>query len=423
MTQHPEGRTTTSSIERRPFRAVRNVQLLYALGLLTMLQPGLAVWVVYLTDFRHLTLAEVGVMELFFWGAKVLLEVPSGAFADRFGRRRTFAFGLVLEATGVTLFAFAGSFWLLLISYVLWSGGVAFRSGNDQAYMYDTLAAVRRGHEFTARMGVYQALVSVAMMTSGVGGSWLASRTTLQVPLALGAVPFLFAAVVVVLMQEPPASRAALDAGAEAEGNAPPARLGYRETLAVAIATVRANPLLRYALLFQIALVAAFEADILLLQPFLAAQGVPLALFGLLQVPVRLGHIVGSVAAARVLRATGVFGIAGGTLTLAAGGLALLAIVDHPVAFVGFVAVQIAMGALLPGVGAYVNDRTDSRIRATILSVVPLGMSLSFALTGPLLGIAGNVSLRLAFGGMAVLILATAGPLLVLWRRAERGAR
>jgi hypothetical protein len=303
---------------------------------------------------------------------------------------------------------------------VLWSGGFAFRSGNDQAYMYDTLSAERRGHEFTARMGVYQALVSVAMMTSGVGGSWLASRTTLQVPLALGAIPFLIAAVVVVLMQEPPASRAALDARTDAgvEG-VPPARLGYRETLAVAIATVRANPLLRYALLFQIALVAAFEADILLLQPFLAAQGVPLALFGLLQVPVRLGHIVGSVAAARVLRATGVFGIAGGTLTLAAGGLALLAIVDHPLAFAGFIAVQIAMGALLPGVGAYVNDRTDSRIRATILSVVPLGMSISFALTGPLLGIAGNVSLRLAFGGMAVLILATAGPLLVLWRRAE----
>jgi hypothetical protein len=336
----------------------------------------------------------------------------------------------VIEATGVTLFAFAGSFWLLLLSYVAWSGGIAFRSGNDQAYMYDALAAEGRGHEFTARSGVYQAMVSVAMMTSGVGGAWLASQTTLQVPLALGAVPFLIAGVVVAFMHEPPRT----DVHTTLEGAPqpveqtpdappePPQHLGYRETLAVAMRAIRHDPLLRYALLFQIAIVAAFEADILLLQPFLAAQGVPLALFGLLQVPARIGHIVGSMGAARVLHATGVFGIASSTLALTVGGLALLALVDHPIAFVGFVAIQVAMGALLPGVGAYVNDRTDSRIRATILSVVPLGMSLAFAVTGPLLGIAGNVSLRLAFGGMAAIILMTAGPLYVQWRRADRAA-
>ncbi len=404
------------------FRTDRNVRLLYVLGLVTMLQPGLAVWVVYLTDFRHLSLAEVGLMELFFWGAKVLIEVPAGAIADRFGRRVTFALGLVIEGTGVTLFAFASSFWVLLLSYALWSGGFSFRSGNDQAYLYDALAVEGRGAEYASKTGRYQALASGALMLSGVGGAWLASVTTLQLPLALGAVPFILAGVVVAFMHEPPKSRAtaAVEAGADIDAPAP--HLGYRATLAVAIAAVRADRLLRYALLFQIALVAAFEADILLFQPFLSQHAVPVALFGLMAVPARLGHIVGSVVSARAMSRGGVFGLASATLAIAVGGLALLAIVDHPAAFVGFIAVQIAMGAVAPGVGAYVNDRTDSRIRATIMSVVPLGMALAFALTGPLLGFAGNVSLRLAFGGMAALILATAGPLLWAWVRSAHSA-
>ena len=405
--------------DARAFGTDRNVRLLYGLGFVTLLQPGLAVWVVYLTDFRHLTLAEVGVMELFFWGVKMIVEVPSGAVADRFGRRATFALGLVLEATGVTLFAFASSFWLLLLSYVLWSGGFSFRSGNDQAYLYDALAVEGRGHEFASRTGVYQALISVALMTSGIGGAWLASRTTLQVPLALGAVPFAIAAVIVVAMREPP-RHASRGEAPHLEGAPIAPRLDYRTTLTVALAALRRDRLLRYALLFQIALIAAFEADILLLQPFLALHGVPLALFGVMQVPARLGHILGSVVSDRVLRRVGVLGLAGGTLALAVGGLALLAVVDHSWAYAGFIAIQVAMGVLTPGVGAYVNDRTDSNIRATILSVVPLGMALSFGLTGPLLGVAGGVSLRLAFGGMAALILATAGPLWWLWRRAER---
>ena len=129
----------------RPFRVDRNLRLLNALGVATMAQPGLAIWVVYLLDFRHLTLTQVGIMEAFFWGVKLLIEIPSGAVADRFGRRATFWLGLIIEAGGVITFAFASNFPILLLSYALWSGGFSFRSGNDHAYIYDALASGWRG--------------------------------------------------------------------------------------------------------------------------------------------------------------------------------------------------------------------------------------------------------------------------------------
>ena len=70
----------------------------------------------------------------------------------------------------------------------------------------------------------------------------------------------------------------------------------------------------------------------------------------------------------------------------------------------------------------YVNDRTESSIRATIMSIVPLGTSLTFMLVGPFAGIVGDASLRLAFGGMAVAVLLGAGGAFLAWHAAERRA-
>ena len=103
------------------FEVTRNVRLFYVLGFLRELSPLLVIWVVYLTDYRHLTLAQVGLMEGLFWLIKLGAEIPSGAFADRYGRRLTFVTGLVLEASGVVVFALAAGFGLLMVSYGIWA--------------------------------------------------------------------------------------------------------------------------------------------------------------------------------------------------------------------------------------------------------------------------------------------------------------
>ncbi|HEY8171800.1 MAG TPA: MFS transporter, partial [Dehalococcoidia bacterium] len=155
------------------FHLRRNLRLLYVFGLVREFTPMLAIWVVYLTDFRHLTLTQVGIMEGLFWGVKLSLEIPSGAFADHFGRRSTFIAGIGLEALGTAIFAFAGDFTLLAASYVLWSAGLAFRSGNDEAYLYDALAAGERENEYSDRIGVYWALSTVALLAGGLIGGVL----------------------------------------------------------------------------------------------------------------------------------------------------------------------------------------------------------------------------------------------------------
>ncbi|MBI5289235.1 MAG: MFS transporter, partial [Chloroflexi bacterium] len=186
------------------FHLARNVRLFYALAVAREFTPMLAIWVVYLTDFRHLSLTQVGVMEGLFWAVKLSLELPSGAFADRFGRRATFITGIGLEATGTLVFAFAGNFTLLVVSYVIWSAGLAFRSGNDEAFLFDTLSAGEREHEYSDRVGVYLALGTVSLLAGGLAGGVLAHVTNLQVAIIAALVPFALTVPVLMLMDEPP---------------------------------------------------------------------------------------------------------------------------------------------------------------------------------------------------------------------------
>ncbi|MGE3856515.1 MAG: MFS transporter [Dehalococcoidia bacterium] len=393
-----------------PFRTRRNIRLLYALGIFTMAQPGLAVWVVYLLDFRHLTLTQVGVMDAFYWGVKLLMEVPSGAVADRFGRRASFALGLLMEGSGVLLFAFASNFPLLLLSYVLWSSGFSFRSGNDQAYLYDALSADGRGAEFSARAGLLNALTTASFMTAGIAGGWIAQVTSLQIVMLIGALPYLLGGVTLAMMQEPPRV-------VGAEGHLP-----YAQTLRAAASVLRHNALVRYAILAHIAVQTGFVMNILLAQPFLRAHGVDLALFGVLQAPASLAGALAAIASARASRLLGVRPLASVGIAGIVGGLLLLAIVDRLWAFAGFVLVQAAIGVTMPAVDGYVNDRTESNIRATIMSVVPLGTAITFVFVSPLAGITGDISLRLAFGALAALILVPGVAALLAWRAAERAA-
>jgi MFS family permease len=388
------------------FSADRNVRRLYLFTLLRQSQPHLAVWVVYLTEFRELTLAQVGILEGFFWVAALLAEIPTGAFADRFGRRLTFVVGAAVEGIGILTFGLASDFAILLTSYVLWSLGIAFATGNDTAYLYDSLASEGQQHDYTRRAGRLAALAKGAIMAGSIAGSAIAAAYTLQTPILLAAVPYALAIPIALRMQEPPRTR--------------PRELSYGGTLRAAMLALRRSPGVRWLILFQIALSIIFVADFLLMQPFLRSHHVPIAIFGLLQVPVRLAGAAGSVLAHRVADALGLRGAIGATLAVALSGLALLAAADHVAAFAGFVVFTFATGVIMPSLGAYVNDRTPSEVRATVLSVAPLGTSIAFALAGPTVGIVGDFSLRVAFGGMGGVILLLAGGAYLFWLRIDR---
>ena len=119
----------------------RNIRLLNAYWFLRDFQLWIPVWIVFLTLERGFSLTQVTTAEGIFLVGVLVLEVPTGAVADRYGRSRSMALGAVVLGLAVLIFAFTTSFAILLVSFLLWSVATALMSGADSALLFDTLKA------------------------------------------------------------------------------------------------------------------------------------------------------------------------------------------------------------------------------------------------------------------------------------------
>lgn len=76
----------------------------------------------------------------------LLLEVPSGIWADRFDRKRTLFVGMLLHVAATYVFAFAHSYGLFVLSFLLSGLGMAILSGTDGTSGHNPVHPGNDGH-------------------------------------------------------------------------------------------------------------------------------------------------------------------------------------------------------------------------------------------------------------------------------------
>ncbi len=131
-----DNETVSTSPERgAPGHGIRRF---YAFKLITEIQFTGGIWILYLKS-QGLSLAEIGLSESAFHLAPVLLELPSGSFADLVGRRWSLAIGSFLIALSSLLLFFADTLPMAMLALFLNGASYSFRSGADQAYLFDSL--------------------------------------------------------------------------------------------------------------------------------------------------------------------------------------------------------------------------------------------------------------------------------------------
>jgi len=388
-----------------------NIRTFYIYRFLSNLQLWLPIWVLYLQQERHLTLGQVTALDAPFWLVVVVAEVPTGAFADRYGRRTSLVVGSVVLAAAYTVFGLADSYPLLLASYGLWAIGMTFGNGADMALLYDNLAALGHEDDYARVAGRAYGLLSVAAVVALLVGATLADATRLDVPVLASAAITLVCAGVALRLKEPPHRR--------------DARPGIWRTARAGAAEAWREPHLRYMLAFSAALTAVAMVPILLVQPYLAHYGAPVGSFGLLQAPARLGAIAAALYAYRLSNRIGErrFILA---LPLWIGACFLvLAAWDNAFAFVVFPMLALGLSAANPVLSDYLNRHTLAARRATVLSIGQLFGSLLMIGLEPALGAIGQAAgLQAAFlaslGFVAAITAATVVPWALLGASRQR---
>src|SRR6266566_8491130 len=66
-----------------------------------------AIWVIYLQQQRGLSLSQAALIDVTFFVAAALAEIPTGIVADRFGRKTSMTVGATLITVGLLGWTFA----------------------------------------------------------------------------------------------------------------------------------------------------------------------------------------------------------------------------------------------------------------------------------------------------------------------------
>jgi len=151
---------------------------------------------------QGLNFTQIAILEAIYNLTTLLGEIPTGYIGDRVGRRNSLLIGTVTIA--VTLFGIglSESFLALAGLYVCWSAGYNFRSGSEDAWLYDTLTDDLSEDEFAHVRGRGESAALAVGAGAAIVGGYLGS-IDLSYPWFVAAAVTGFGAVVLLTLDEP----------------------------------------------------------------------------------------------------------------------------------------------------------------------------------------------------------------------------
>lgn len=111
---------------------------------------------IQLVNEGSVTISQLAIIAVVASVVQLVLQVPSGYVADKFGNKVAVVTGASIAVTAPLFYVFMPNFWGGLLAAVLFFGGVAFQSGAVDAFIHDTLAALKKDHLYAKIMGKAQ---------------------------------------------------------------------------------------------------------------------------------------------------------------------------------------------------------------------------------------------------------------------------
>jgi len=97
--------------------------------------PTLIIW----QNRNGLSFSEIALIQSIGLIFLMISEVPSSFFADKIGRKASIIAGLVISLLAFTFLIFASNFLFFLLFQILFSIGLAFLSGTEEAFLHDLI--------------------------------------------------------------------------------------------------------------------------------------------------------------------------------------------------------------------------------------------------------------------------------------------
>jgi len=346
-----------------------------------------------------LSLTQIYLIEAIFSLEVLLLEVPTGYLADRWGRRNTLIASTIFWCAGWFWYGAGFSFTHFLIGELLMGIGTSLSSGTTEAITYDSLLELKEAHRYRHIAGLRSFFTMLTEACASILGG-IVALWSLRSPAWLTVVVAAFGFFIAITLVEP--HRHKLQ-GKE----------HMKHIWKICANTLLHNVPLRSIIALHAVISTMTLSLFWLTQPYQIAIGLPLAFFGVTHAAIvtigalaaRKTHAISRVTGDRLFLVLIALTVVGCYFALGK----VSALWGMTFFFLG----RIAWGFLSPLTSDMVNCMTGSDVRATVLSIRSLSGRILFAASIPFLGKiadrSGSLSpaflLVAAIGGVLLLLL------------------
>ena len=388
-------------------KARRNVRLYYLFRVLCTMNFVMPIFMLFLMD-RGLSGFQVMVTQAVYTFVELVLTVPSGAFADKVGRKKTLLLSTLFYAVAFAAYGFVQGFVHVLLVEMVFAVSSALFHGTGEAFLYDTLAEAKQEKKYKKVLGTTYAIQSVMMGAAAVVGGLMAKHD-LALPFFVSAVPVTLSVVPLLFLREPKRHKAEDD---------------YWKLIKESAAFTLRHRHLRNLFYFSAVMTVVGYVGFTFYQPLLTEMGLKVEYLGVVIMLVSVVHGLGNKLAVRL------DGMKPEPLLLAFAGfrglLYLLVWLSTGLyVTVWMVLYDLVAGMSWPLVSGWVNSYSKSENRATINSLSSMSGTLAFTMFSPLLGLAADVystqNVYVLLAGLALTYSLRQAVVLVVARRAQEG--
>lgn len=370
---------------------INNIKKLYLINFLHSLILAYVIERLFWQE-RGMTVQMVVYCEIIYGAVVVLLEIPSGVMADKFGRKQMLVLNGLLASIELIILLFARSFWMFGLAVFLSGVGKAFSSGSENALLYDSLLYENRESSFEKILGRISAVDFAGTAIAALSGSIAASYFGFEFNYIVSLCSTVAAFMLILTLKEPP-----MVTKPESELN------GIKGYSREALSLFKHKPVvLIYSLTG-----ATLGACLIYLDEFwqlvLDGVGIPVALFGIVSVVTFSFRIPGNLLAYKLKERFNYNRVLTVIVAVNAAGYAAVFLTRNLFCLIPMIAVSLGAGITEPLIAGYLHHHTESHIRATVESFSSLGLRLLSVLIGLAFGyVSSKYSI---FSGFAVLCI------------------
>lgn len=108
---------------------------------------------IQLVNIGHVTVAQLAIIAMVVSVVQLVLQIPGGYFADKWGNRPAILIGSAIAAGSPLVYIVRPDFYGGLTADLMFFGGYCLISGAIEAFMHDTLTALKREKDYAKVMG------------------------------------------------------------------------------------------------------------------------------------------------------------------------------------------------------------------------------------------------------------------------------